>query len=276
MRLQGKVAVVTGASMGIGEAIARILLEEGASVMFSSRDPGRLEAARSRAGHAERSLAVTCDVRNREEIDRLLSLTVHNFGGCDIWVNNAGHGLVDTIEKLDQQQVRELFETNFWGALAGMQSAIAYMRAQGSGAVINISSVAGYITVPGSAAYGATKSALTAIGKAADLELRGTGVRVMTVCPGYIATNFVTNSVRGNEPKRLGGARPGSSAKTVARATLEGYLKGKQVVIVPWYYHILVKIYQLFPALLDNYMAGHLRAAEKGMAEEQAPVQRQG
>jgi short-subunit dehydrogenase len=214
----------------------------------------------------DRSLAVTCDVRNREEIDRLLGLTVHNFGRCDIWVNNAGHGLVDTIEKLDQQQCRELFETNFWGSLAGMQSAIAYMRGQGSGTVINISSVAGYITMPGSSAYGATKSALTAIGKAADLELRGSGVHVMTVCPGFIATNFIANSVQGNEPRRFGGRRRGASAEEVAKATLEGYLKHKQVVIVPWYYHILIKVHQLFPSLLDNYMAGHLQPVPKSAA----------
>jgi short-subunit dehydrogenase len=271
MRLAGKVAVVTGASMGIGEAIARLFLEEGASVVFSSRDAARLEQVRSRAGHAERSLAVSCDVRNREEIDRLLSLTVHNFGRCDIWVNNAGHGLMDTVESLDLQQCRQLFETNFFGAIGGMQVAIPLMKSQGGGTVINISSVAGYITVPGSGAYAATKSALTAIGKAADLELRGTGVHVMTVCPGYIATKFAENAVRGNDPKRLGASgRRGSSAEEVARATLEGYLKHKQVVVAPWYYQILIKIYQLFPALLDNYMAKNLRPAEKVMAEAKA------
>jgi short-subunit dehydrogenase len=274
MNLQGKVAVITGASMGIGEAMATLFLQEGASVVFSSRDAARLEEARSRAGHASRSLAVTCDVRNREEVDRLLGLTIHNFGRCDIWVNNAGHGLIDTIEKLDLQQCRELFETNFFGALGGMQVAIPYMKHQGGGAVINISSVAGFITIPGSAAYGATKSALTAIGKAADLELRGTGVRVMTVCPGYIATNFVANSVRGNEPRRLGVARHGSSADQVARATLEGYLKQKQIVVVPWYYQILIKFYQLFPALLDNYMAKHLQPAAQ-VLKESTPVSRE-
>jgi short-subunit dehydrogenase len=268
MRLDGKVAVVTGASMGIGEAIARLFLEEGASVVFSSRDATRVEMARSRAGHAERSLGVTCDVRNREEIDRLLGLTLHNFGRCDIWVNNAGHGLMDTVETLDLQQCREVFETNFFGALGGMQVAIQVMKSQGGGTVINISSVAGYITVPGSGAYGATKFALNAIGKAAALELRGTGVHVMTVCPGYIATNFAANSVRGNDPKRLGvSGRKGASAEEVARATLEGYLKQKQIVMVPWYYNILVKFYQLYPALVDNYMASRLRPAEEVMGK---------
>src|SRR3954447_20592796 len=80
MKLEGKVAVITGASMGIGEAIAKLFLDEGAQVVLSSRDEGRIEAARVRVGRTDRTLGIFCDVRNREDIDRLLSLTLHNFG----------------------------------------------------------------------------------------------------------------------------------------------------------------------------------------------------
>ena len=95
--VSGKVIVVTGASMGIGEAIARIFADRGASVILLSRDAGRAEAARGRIGHTERTLALSCDVRNREEIDRVLSLTLHHFNRIDVWVNNAGHGLLDSV-----------------------------------------------------------------------------------------------------------------------------------------------------------------------------------
>jgi NADP-dependent 3-hydroxy acid dehydrogenase YdfG len=78
-QLSGKVAVITGASMGIGEALARLFAEEGASLVLASRDQARVEAARARIGHLDRTLALACDVRNREEIDRVLSLTLHNF-----------------------------------------------------------------------------------------------------------------------------------------------------------------------------------------------------
>jgi NAD(P)-dependent dehydrogenase (short-subunit alcohol dehydrogenase family) len=93
MELAGKVAVVTGASMGIGEAIAKLFVDRGARVILLSRDSNRAEAARHRVGRTEQTLALSCDVRNREEIDRVLSLTLHHFDRIDIWVNNAaGNG----------------------------------------------------------------------------------------------------------------------------------------------------------------------------------------
>ena len=104
MELSGKIAVVTGASMGIGEAIAGLFASQGASVVLLSRDAGRAEAARHRIGHTERTLALACDVRHREEIDRVLSLTLHHFDRLDIWVNNAGHGLLDAVASADTRR----------------------------------------------------------------------------------------------------------------------------------------------------------------------------
>jgi short-subunit dehydrogenase len=252
MPLQGKVVVVTGASMGIGEAIAKIFADEGASVVLLSRDASRAEAARTSIGHAERTIALACDVRHVEEIDRVIALTLHHFQRIDVWINNAGHGLLDSVSQLDMAACHDLFETNFFAAVTGMQAAIRVMQRQGGGAIINISSIAGHIPLPFHAAYSATKFALNAIGKGARVELEDNGIHVLSVCPGYVQTAFRQNAVRGTELKQV---RPtsvrGVSPERVARATLNGYLKQKREVIVPWTMHIPVKLYQLFPGLVE-------------------------
>ena len=252
MELAGKVMVVTGASTGIGETIAKIFADQGASVVMLSRDAGRVEAARGRLGHGERTLAMACDVRHREDVDRALGLTLHHFQRIDVWVNNAGHGLLDSVAQMDMAACREMFETNLFGAVGAMQAVIPVMQQQGGGTIINISSVAGHIPIPFHAGYSATKFALNAMGKAAGVELKKDGIHVLTVCPGYVRTAFGENAVRGNELKRV---RPGSvrgiTSERVARATLQGYLKRKREVIVPWTMYVPVKIYQHFPGFVE-------------------------
>ncbi|MGA2922100.1 MAG: SDR family NAD(P)-dependent oxidoreductase [Candidatus Sulfotelmatobacter sp.] len=256
MELAGKIVVVTGASMGIGEAIAKLFADHGASVVMLSRDAGRVEAARGRVGRVERTLALACDVRHREEIDRAIGLTLHHFLRIDIWVNNAGHGLLDSVAQMEMAACREMFDTNFFGAVMGMQAVVPVMRQQGGGTIINISSVAGHIPLPFHAAYSATKFAMNAIGKAAGAELQKDGIHVLTVCPGYVRTAFNQNVVLGNERKKV---RPdsvrGITAERVARATLRGYVKKKREVIVPWTMYAPQKIYQLFPALVERAMS---------------------
>src|ERR1700686_4491217 len=256
MELAGKIVVVTGASMGIGEAIAKTFSDHGASVVMLSRDAGRVEAARGRVGNGERTLAMACDVRHREEIDRAIGLTMHHFQKIDVWVNNAGHGLLDSVAQMDMAACREMFESKLFGAIAAMQAVIPVMREQGGGTIINISSVAGHIPLPFHAAYSATKFALNAMGKAAAVELKKDRIHVLTVCPGYVRTAFSDNVVRGKELKRVRPASvKGITAERVARATLRGYLKQKREVIVPWTMYVPQKIYQMFPGLVEWTMA---------------------
>src|SRR5579872_1711556 len=115
MIAKDKVVVVTGASMGIGEAIAKEFLNEGAKVVLAARDLARLEATRMRLGSPERTMAASCDVRSRVEIEKLLQAALGRFGRVDVWVNNAGYGLIDSVQEMDMQQCRLLFDTNLFG-----------------------------------------------------------------------------------------------------------------------------------------------------------------
>ena len=255
MEMDGKVAVVTGASMGIGEAIAKIFADEGASVVLISRDASRAEAARLRVGHSERTLALACDVRNREDIDRAVAATLDRFKRVDVWVNNAGVGIRDSVTGMETNSYRELFETNFFATIACMQAVVPVMRKAGGGDIVNISSVAGHIPVPFMAIYSASKFAVNAIGKGARMELRRDHINVLTVCPGYVSTDFGAHVVA----NRQGNVRPesvrGITAERVARAAYRGYRARKREVVVPWTMIPVIKLYQLLPGLVEWGMA---------------------
>ena len=254
-----KVVVITGASMGIGEAIAKVFADHGAKLVLLSREASRAETARHRVGHPERTLAMACDVRHREEIERALGLTLHHFDRVDVWINNAGVGMRDAVAEMEMPTCRELFETNFFGAMACMQTLIPAMKQQGGGAIINISSVAGHIPLAYGGAYSASKFALNAIGMAARMELKRDNIHVLTVCPGYVRTDFGSNMLA----HKRGNIRPGSvkgiTPERVARAVYDGYRKRKREVIVPWTMHPVVKLYQLFPGLVEWGMARAMR-----------------
>jgi short-subunit dehydrogenase len=259
MEMDGKVVVVTGASMGIGEAIAKVFVDAGASAVLLSRDASRAEAARQRVGNTGRTLALACDVRHREEIDLALALTLRHFHRVDVWVNNAGVGIRDAVADMQPSVVRELFETNFFGTIACTQAVAPAMRESGGGTVINISSVAGHIPVPFMALYSASKFAMNALGKGARLELQRDHIDVLTVCPGYVRTDFGEHLVA----NRRGNVRPqsvrGVTAERVAQAAYRGYRKRQREVVVPWTMIPVIKLYQLFPGLVEWGMARAMR-----------------
>jgi short-subunit dehydrogenase len=265
MNLSEKVVVITGASMGIGEAIAKLFSDRGASIVFSSRELARAEAARARVGRPQQSLAVACDVCEPAQISALLRATLERFGRVDVWVNNAGFGLVDSIEHMDRQAYRRMFETNLFGAIEAMQQVIPVMKRQGSGRIINISSVAGYIAIPYMGAYGATKRALNAISRAARLELEGTGVSVINICPGYVRTGFGENAVRGAEGMRITPKlQHGITAERVAQAVLRAYHCDITETVVPWHNRIAIGLAFLAPFVVDFALREMVKRARKG------------
>jgi len=269
MKLQDKVAVITGASMGIGEAIAKLFLEEGAKVVLCARDLARTKAAEQRiGGGGGNTLSLACDVSKRSDVDALIEAVVRKFGRIDIFVNNAGFGLNDAVADMNMAELRKMFDTNLFGAIECMQAVIPVMRPQGGGDIVNISSVSGHISTPYMSGYAATKHAMNAIGKAARMELLRHNINVVTVCPGYIATDFVKNMVKGKHAERVGSSvKYAVGPDVVAKATLEGMLKRKREVVTPRIYSLFISMYHTLPGVVERRIRKALKPTSQVMAE---------
>ena len=190
--LRGKVAIVTGGSRGIGFAVARALVAEGANVTVTGRDEGHLSDARARLeaagpGSVE---ALRADVRSYADVERAVGATVARFGGLDVLVNNAGFGVFKNVADMAPEVWSEVIDTNLTGVFYACHAAIPRMRERGGGYIVNISSLAGKNAFVGAAAYCASKSGLNAFSEALMQEVRYDNIRVSYVMPGSVATGF--------------------------------------------------------------------------------------
>ncbi len=190
-KLDGKVAVITGASSGIGEATAKALAAEGAAVVIAARREDRLNDLVGRIeGDGGRVLPVACDVTDEEQAHALIQRAKDELGSVDILVNNAGVMQLSKIEKGLSDEWRTMFDVNVMGLLYVTDAAVQVMKEQGSGHVVNISSVAGRKTRPGVGVYSGTKFAVNAISEALRQELIEDNVRVTMIEPGAVETEL--------------------------------------------------------------------------------------
>lgn len=182
-----KVALVTGASSGIGAAVATKLVDNGYTVYGTSRG---VEEPHSRApGMITRAV----DVRDDDAIAALVADVIHTSGRIDVLVNNAGVALAGALEETSIAEAKELFETNFFGALRTTTAVLPHLRSAQHGRIIFISSVLGFLPAPFMGIYGASKHALEAYAETLDHEVRGFGVRSILVEPSFTATRLVSN-----------------------------------------------------------------------------------
>ncbi len=190
-KLKDKVAVITGASSGIGEATAEALAAEGAAVVVAARREDRLEDLVERIeGNGSRALAVSCDVTDEDQAHDLIRKAKEEFGRVDIVVNNAGVMQLSKVEKSLSDEWRQMFDINVLGLLYVTDAAIQVMKEQGSGHLVNISSLASRGTRPALGVYSGTKTAVNAISEALRQELQGNNIRVTIIEPGAVATEL--------------------------------------------------------------------------------------
>lgn len=251
----GRVAIVTGASSGIGAATARALAAAGAHVVLAARRADRLQqlAGKLSAAYGIRTDVVVTDMSRREQIDGLIERTLERHQRIDILVNNAGLGLQGDVAVLSERELRYLFDVNLYGPQFAMQAAIPGMRRRGEGTIVNITSILAKVTLPSlglvgsSAGYTASKAALHAFSLAARMELACDGIHVVTVLPGVTRSEFneqfllshaaesIQGQTTGQRVKRPTGSLMGiTSPERVAQAILRGITHNHREVYVTW------------------------------------------
>ena len=196
------VVALTGASAGIGNATARLLVEEGAKVVVGARRSERLEQLEQELG-AENVAAVTMDVRSPEDNRRLVATAIERFGRLDSIVPNAGIGLYGGITDHDDEHVAEMMETNYAGTVWSVRAAVPHLRDSGGGDVVIVSSVAGLRGGADEAVYAGTKIAQIGLAGSLDRERREHGIRVTAICPAGVHTEFAMGTGRTEDSPEL-------------------------------------------------------------------------
>ena len=209
MRLDGKVAFVTGASRGIGAAVARALSDGGVAVGLASRSGDDLGLPNA--------IGLRCDVRDNEQVEHAVAQTVERFGRLDICVANAGVGSYHTLVDTPFDHLEEMIDVNLKGTIYAARAAIPHLVASGEGDLVTVASEAGRRGLPGEAVYCASKFGQVGLTRALDHELREHGVRCTNVCPGGVATDFALEDGYGRTPDVLEGMM---TAEEVAEVVL--------------------------------------------------------
>jgi NAD(P)-dependent dehydrogenase (short-subunit alcohol dehydrogenase family) len=219
--------LITGCSTGLGRALARAVLTHGHNAVVTARNPGTVQDLA--AAFPDTALALPLDVTDRAQISSVLDQAKERFGGVDVLVNNAGYGYRAAVEEADDADVRQLFDTNVFGAVDMIKAVLPDMRARRAGSIVNISSIGARITPAGSGYYSATKAALEGISGSLRRELEPLGINVTVIEPGAFRTDFAGRSLtqsaspiedyaetagkRRKENDTMDGNQPGDPAK---------------------------------------------------------------
>lgn len=256
--LKDKVVLVTGASSGIGKALAMAAISRGAKVAVCARNIAKLEEVFATVS-SERILMIQADVSKEEDCKSFISTVVEKWGRIDVLLNNAGISMRALFEDVDLSVVKELMDINFWGAVYCTKYALKHIL-EAKGVILGVSSIAGYRGLPGRMAYSSSKFALQGFLESLRTELLHTGVHVMWVCPGFTESNIrkVARSSDGSyqqesplkEEKLM-------SAEEVAERCMKGIEKRKRTLVMTFQGKLTVFVNKLFPGFADKQVYKH-------------------
>ena len=262
--LNGKIAIVTGASSGIGAAAAQALAAAGCDVVLAARRQERLDklAAAIERHYPVRALALATDVTDHTQIERLVARTEEELGGVDILINNAGLGLYGSVSEGSEPDLRYVFDVNFFAAVAMIQAVTPAMRRRGGGTIVNVSSIMSKFTMPqmgmsgAAGGYSASKAALDQVSAAARMELAADKIHVITFLPGRTASEFDRHfRVEGGEAADQGPARSGyvppTPAEQVGRRIVTAIQRREREVYVSWRDRLIVMLITGVPGLYE-------------------------
>ena len=258
MNISGKVILITGASEGIGAACVESLRRRGAKLSLVARSEDRLK----QVGGAD-ALITAGDLTDPEVRRRAVDATLERFGALDILINNAGVGLYEPTCRAEMSDIRAMMELNLIVPIALIQLVVPHMARQRSGVIVNVSSIAGKVTLPWLTVYSASKYALGSLTDGLRMELKGKGIHTITVCPGYVKTGFHDHVLSGRAPDSMQRSRKAAiTASQCAEAIARGVEKRKRTVMAPRVGWVLVVLERLFPSLVDWQLRRLYRSVE--------------
>ena len=255
MDIKGKIAIVTGASSGIGEATAREFGREGAKVVIAARRVDKLQALAQEInamGNGAECLVVQADLSKLEDIQTLIDQTLKKFARIDILVNNAGFGRLDWLENLDPiKDIRAQIDVNVMGVIQTTRLVLPVMIKQRSGSIINMCSMAGLVGTPTYTIYAASKHAVHGFSEALRREVKPWGIDVSMIYPGGVVTEFgqhagIKRKTKATTPKFLL-----LTAEDVARAIVKLVRRPRPMWIIPWLWSLTALLNKLFPSFVD-------------------------
>ncbi|MFC2947387.1 SDR family oxidoreductase [Virgibacillus sediminis] len=234
MKLKGKTAIITGASAGIGQAIAEQLAAEGSNVVLAARSTGKLKdlAEKINQKTGGKALDVPTDVTDKSAVDELYNRAIDSFGTVDIYVNNAGLVLSSAITDREVGEWDKMVDVNIKGVLYGIDSVLPHMLEKASGHIVNIDSVSGHEVNKSSAVYAATKYAVRAISESLEKELARTGVKVSNISPGRVNTERVLKKL-GDDPERKPLQPEDVAGAVVYAVTQPDYVNVNEIIVRP-------------------------------------------